>query len=435
MTLIKWWRPQSLFVRTLLILCIPTVLVQLVTGFVFYERHWDTLARRMSGALGGEIALVAELLPMATAQQQHHILSAASATTRAEFKLLPLESMMLPLVRVGNEPFRALLSNELRQRLNLPFSVEFPQHSSMVRVTVQLDNGFLQVLANRNRLFSYTTNLVMWWMVGSSIVLFGIAIVFLRNQIRPIRKLAIAAEALGKGQDSDDLKPTGAIEVRQATSAFLLMRERIKRQIQQRTEMLAGISHDLRTPLTRMKLELALLPPNPDIEAMQHDVEEMRQMVDSYLAFARGDSEESNSEFDLLALIQEVHQDSARQGYIIGLKGALGPYTGRRAALKRCVQNLVENACRYGQGVAIDLETGKQKYKIHIDDNGPGIPENLYDEVFRPFRRLDESRNADTGGVGLGLSIARDIARSHGGDIVLSKSPMGGLRATLALPI
>ncbi len=431
----KLWRPQSLFARTLLILCVPTVLVQLVTSFVFYDRHWDTLARRMSASLGSEIALVANLLGPMPPTARQDFLQQAEKTLHIQFSFVALDALDLPEQAKFDTPVDRLLFEALDERLEQKFYATLQGDANTAKIIVPLDDGFLIAYANKNRLFSYTTNLVMWWMTGSSVLLFGIAIVFLRNQMRPIRKLAEAAEELGKGQDSGDLKPSGAIEVRQATSAFILMRERIKRQIQQRTEMLAGISHDLRTPLTRMKLELALLPQNSDVQAIAHDVDEMRQMVDSYLSFARGDSEEESASFDLDELLLEIHNDAARQGRSIKISGQGAEYHGRRQAIKRCISNLVENACRYGSEVTMTTEIRPHKILIHVDDNGPGIPPEMYEEVFRPFRRLDESRNAETGGVGLGLSIARDVARSHGGDIILAKSKQGGLRATLSLPV
>jgi two-component system, OmpR family, osmolarity sensor histidine kinase EnvZ len=431
---LRHFLPQSLFARTLLILCVPTVLVQLVTSFVFYDRHFETLVRRMAGALGGEIAFVAEQVATTAPAARPALLQQAGQNLHLQFQLLPLEGMELPEPQ-PLLPLDELIANTLDERLDQNFYSTMEGDTNTIRVIVQLDDAFLIATANKNRLFSYTTNLVIWWMVGSSVLLFGIAIIFLRNQIRPIRKLAAAAEELGKGRDTTDLKPSGAIEVRQATRAFALMRERIKRQMQQRTEMLAGISHDLRTPLTRMKLELALLPRNPDIQAMQQDVEEMRQMVDSYLDFARGDSDEAISQFAWAELWEEIEHNLQRQGHALTLRGILdGHYTGRRQAVKRCLNNLVENACRYGTAIAVSGERKHRHYYWHIDDNGPGIPAEQYEEVFRPFRRLDESRNPDTGGVGLGLSIARDIARSHGGDIRLGKSNQGGLRATLILP-
>lgn len=431
--MIKKFMPKSLFARTLLILFIPTVLVQVVTTYVFYDRHWQTLARRLSSTLGGDIALVANLVNNAPPERKAEILAQATRDLHMQFSLSGEKHV--PKQESFDSLVDAILYDEIAQRVENDFYVNL-RDPNWVRVMVEMEPGVLTVQVNKNRLFSYTSNLVIAWMVGSSVLLFGIAAIFLRNQIRPIRKLAIAAEKLGKGQEANDLKPSGAIEIRAATMAFRIMRDRIRRQIQQRTEMLAGISHDLRTPLTRLKLELALLPPSADIQAMQGDVDEMRQMVDSYLDFARGDSEEESQKIDLSALVEEVARNSERDGYRLEIHVVPGLFIhGRPAALKRALGNLIGNACRYGTQVSVSMQRTAKGVAILVDDNGPGIPESAFEEVFKPFRRLDDSRNSETGGVGLGLSIARDIARGHGGDIVLAQSEKGGLKAALHLPV
>jgi len=434
--MIKKFMPKSLFVRTLLILVIPTILVQLVTTYVFYDRHWDTLARRLTSSLGGDIAMVVELLERTPDNKKADILKIASDNLQLQFALLPDEKSLPPQPALTGL-IDQLLFEEIDNRLDNDFVVLLRENSDKVRVVVDLHHGYLSVTANKKRLFSYTSELVILWMVGSSVLLFGIAIIFLRNQIRPIRKLAEAAEQLGKGQDVNDLKPSGAIEIRRATMAFRIMRDRIRRQINQRTEMLAGISHDLRTPLTRLKLELALLPPSSDIHAMQTDIDEMRQMVDSYLDFARGDGGEESAAININDLLDDLAHNAARDGHKIDMTHFQGPIEiiGRPNAVKRALSNLLANACKYGTNVSVSVQKISRNIAIHVDDDGPGIPPEMYQEVFKPFRRLDDSRNSETGGVGLGLSIARDIARGHGGDITLSRSPQSGLRATIILPL
>jgi two-component system osmolarity sensor histidine kinase EnvZ len=273
-------------------------------------------------------------------------------------------------------------------------------------------------------------------MVGTSLVLIFIAIIFLRNQIRPILRLAEVANAFGKGREIKDFRPRGAIEVRQAAFAFLEMKRRIERQIEQRTTMLAGVSHDLRTILTRFKLELAILEDNPDTVALRRDVEEMQRMLEAYLAFARGDVGEQPSLVDISEMLQEFASNAERRG-----KRARASFSGppivqlRADAFKRCVGNLVANATRYGNTVEISGTREPRWLTIIVDDDGPGIPANKRDDVFRPFLRLDDARNQNEGGTGLGLAIARDIAGSHGGDILLAESPLGGLRATIRVPV
>ncbi len=431
--------PSSLFSRTLLILVIPTVLVQLVTTYVFYDRHWHTMARRLSGALAGEIALVAQQAQQARGDEERRkLLSQAAQSLHLEFEWQPVEDVSEPLraTRLGRNLVDQIFWQDLQQRLPYEFYFSLREDDERIKVMVKLDSGLLGVYANRKRLFSYTTDLVILWMVGSSILLLGIAAVFLRNQVRPIRKLALAAEKLGKGQEVDDLKPSGALEIRQATVAFRIMRDRIGRTLQQRAEMLAGISHDLRTPLTRLKLQLALLPQTPDIQAMQRDIEEMTQMIEAYLAFARDESEiEETQKVDLIQFLQDCAKPFLQDGKNVDIGEAQEvQFYARPASLKRCVANLLGNACRYGKNVRISAEVTGTNFKLLIDDDGPGIAPEYYEEVFRPFRRLENSRNAMTGGIGLGLSIARNIARGHGGDIILDKSPLGGLRAILTLP-
>ena len=273
-------------------------------------------------------------------------------------------------------------------------------------------------------------------MVGTSLILFVVAMLFMRNQVRPIRRLAAAAESLGKGRDVPDFRPSGATEVRQAAAAFLEMRDRIKRQITQRTDLLSGVSHDLRTPLTRMKLQLAMLEDSSETDELKSDISEMEKMIEGYLAFARGEGGEVPSSVNLAALLREVVEGARRNGAAIEFetKGELD-VTVRPDAFKRCLMNLIANAALYGDRLEIQATRRRDAIEITIDDNGPGIPEDLRKEVFRPFFRIDSSRNPETGGVGLGLTIARDVMHGHGGDITLADSPTGGLRAALRLPV
>jgi two-component system osmolarity sensor histidine kinase EnvZ len=303
-------------------------------------------------------------------------------------------------------------------------------------ILVQLPEGVLRVLVNDERLFSSTTYIFIFWTIGSSVLLFGIAVIFMRNQVKPIRRLARAAESFGKGQEVRDFKPEGATEVRQAAAAFINMRDRIKRQIQQRTEMLAGVSHDLRTPLTRMKLQLEMLRDVPDAKYLQADVAEMEHMVEGYLAFARGEGQETPAPTDLGNLLRDVVAQMTRDGRAVDLhveQDLTLPL--RREGMRRCLTNLLANARRHGTQVAVRAGRRKNVIEVTIDDDGPGIPPERYEEVFKPFFRLEQSRNPATGGVGLGLTIARDVARSHGGDVALEAAPGGGLRARVWLPV
>jgi two-component system osmolarity sensor histidine kinase EnvZ len=273
-------------------------------------------------------------------------------------------------------------------------------------------------------------------MVATSLVVLAIAIAFLRNQIRPIVRLADAAEAFGKGREAPNFRPRGAREVRRAAAAFLEMKTRIERAIEQRTTMLAGVSHDLRTILTRFKLELALLGDSAEIDAIKKDIDEMAGMLEAYLAFARGDMGEQSAPTDIAALLDDLKTDTERHGHPASVNFHGQPkVTVRPAAFKRCLANLVGNASRFASTVAITGHRDHRWLTVTVDDDGPGIPPQLRDDVFKPFLRLDDARNQDEGGTGLGLAIARDIARSHGGEITLGDSPLGGLRATVRVPV
>jgi len=292
----------------------------------------------------------------------------------------------------------------------------------------------MRVIARRSQAYASNSHIFLIWMGASSLVLLGIAILFLRNQIRPILRLADAAESFGKGREVE-FRPRGAREVRQAGHAFIEMKRRIERTIEQRTAMLNGVSHDLRTILTRFKLSLALLKQTPEVEDLKRDVDEMSRMLEGYLAFARGDSGEHAVTTDLRALLEELQSDIERHGQAVDLEIVGDPMiTVRPDAFRRLLFNLLANAARHGDRIAILADHETRWLVLHVDDDGPGVPPDLREEVFKPFVRLDEARNQDEGGSGLGLAIARDIARSHGGDITLHDSPLGGLRATVRLP-
>jgi two-component system osmolarity sensor histidine kinase EnvZ len=329
-----------------------------------------------------------------------------------------------------------ILRDAIRDRVRRPFQINWPESGERdIGVQVQLADGVLEATVPRQRLFSSTTYIFILWMVGSSLVLFAVATVFMRNQVRPIRRLAIAADRFGKGRDVPDFRLEGAIEVRQAAAAFLEMRDRIRRQLQQRTDMLSGVSHDLRTPLTRMKLQLAMLGSSPEVDDLKTDVTEMETMIEGYLAFARGEGGETPVPTEINELLGDVVAAARREGTRVELDvdGAIN-LPVRPQAFRRSIGNLIANAGRYGKRVWVSAARLDDAVEILIDDDGPGIPPEQREEVFRPFFRLEASRNLETGGVGLGLTIARDVLRGHGGELTLDDSPRGGLRACVRLP-
>lgn len=434
--MLKRLMPRSLFGRALIIIVTPVVLLQLVAAVVFFERHLQAVTKRMARSVAGDIAYVVHgLNEFPDAESRARVLGLANRTLNIGVIVRPGETLPQGLARSELNALEHTLYRTIEERLDRPFSLQFRPEVDAYWIHVQLDDGVLQVITPMNRLTSATSHIFFAWMIGASVLLLAVAIVFLRNQVRPIRRLAQAAERFGKGQDVDDFRPSGAAEVRQAAAAFIRMRDRIRRQIRQRTEMLAGVSHDLRTPLTRMKLTLEMMPRSDDVTELMADVEEMRRMVDGYLDFARGADGEAAAAVDVAELLAEIADDARRQGAEVALatEGDLVAEL-KPQALKRCLENLVANAVRYAHRIELTARRAAGAILITIDDDGPGIPAEAREDVFRPFFRLGGTRDRGSGGVGLGLAIARDAARSHGGDVVLDDAPGGGLRALVRLP-
>lgn len=429
--------PRGLFVRSLLLVAIPLVVVQIVVVVVFFELHLEKITERLAGAVAGETAALIDLLARSHDDYER---AAALALARDRLDLDPrlIEGAVLgPAAGGGAEGLVVRnLRRALDERLRRPFTIDADSLPRDIVVSIALETGVLEVTVRRERLFSGTAYVTLLWMVGTSLLLMGLAVHFLRKQVRPLRRLAEAAEAFGMGRIDVELVPHGAREVRRAARAFLAMRERIQRQVQQRTQMLAGVSHDLRTPLTRMKLELAMIPPSEMTESLEAEVRVMERMVEEYLAFARGDETESPTPTDLGAMLANlVERTGARRADIsLHCTGKL-EIEVRRDAVRRALDNLIDNALRHGRHVDIAARRRGRAIDVVVDDDGPGIPEDARESVFRPFLRLDEARGADTGGVGLGLTIARDAVRRHGGDITLATAPLGGLRAIVTLPV
>lgn len=435
--LIKRLLPRTLFGRSLLIIVSPLILLQIISTHIFYDRHWDTITRRLSSSIAGDISMVLNLLrDNPTPANRTAVFDVAQNTFGFQISLEP--GVILPnKTTPANERIDRFLSVALQERISRPFQIDTSSFKRQVIIEVQLADAVLRVVAPGDRLFSSTTYIFIMWMVGSSLILFAVASIFMRNQIRPIRRLARAVDSFGKGRPvEEDFRSGGAQEVRQAATAFNLMRERIQRQIRQRTDMLSGVSHDLRTPLTRMKLQLAMLGGSPEIHELKADVGEMQKMIEGYLTFARGEGDEEALETNLSDVIEDVVAQWKRNGAVIDahVEGRLDAWC-RPNAIKRCLDNLIANANRYGSHIWLRAGKRAEFTEIAIDDDGPGIPEESREEVFRPFYRLDQSRNPETGGTGLGLAIARDIARAHGGDIIMETSPNGGLRALVRLPL
>lgn len=436
--------PKGLYARALIIIIAPMVLLQSVLTFVFLERHWQTVTHRLST---GTVQNISMLIDMYEAFPKKHNVDTLTALATKNLGLRVRFAPGEELPQVRSKPFFDLLdttlSDELERRIGRPFWIDTVGRSDFVDIRIKLEDTVMHVLARRNQTYASNSHIFIVWMLGTSLVLLTVAILFLRNQIRPILRLADAAESFGKGRPMPaDFKPRGAREVRQAAHAFVEMKDRIERHVEQRTLMLAGVSHDLRTILTRFRLQLAMLEEDPEIDAMQADVDEMQAMLEDYMAFAKGDSGEAFSYADIGEVLGEVRAQAHdgkgnTDGKTIEVRIEKEPLVVRvrRHAFKRAVSNLVNNAARFADTVRVRAAQADGVLSIEVEDDGPGIPEDERELVFRPFYRIDDARNQDSGSTGLGLAISRDIARIHGGDITLDQSSLGGLKAVLKLPV
>ena len=444
--LVRWLKrrlPSTLFARSLLIIVLPVALMQIAVTYVFFDAHWQTVTARLSEGLAGDIAWAVE-----SYREDPTPESFARLSQRAEESMslsialqpgrkLPERRRDPPvLLEAFFAPIDRSLDRALTDRLDAPFWFDTTRYPAYVDIRVGVEGGVMRVLAPRERAFATQGHIFVLWMTVATVLLTAIALLFIRNQVRAIERLADAAEAFGRGDENLAFKPHGAREVRQAASAFLDMRNRIQRHIEQRTALLASVSHDLRTPLTRLKLTLALAEPNSRTAEMKRDLSEMEHMIDEYLAFARGEGGEGSEPVRVRPLIEAVSEGARRVGAQVEVSADSElTATVRPNALRRALANLVMNAAAHGERVEVTARRlAGGGLEIAVDDDGPGIPAEQYEDAFKAFARLDESRNQNTKGVGLGLAIARDVARGHGGDISLERSPLGGLRAVVRLP-
>jgi two-component system osmolarity sensor histidine kinase EnvZ len=436
--------PRSLLGRSVLIIVMPLIVLQAVALQVFYGTHWEVVSRRLATAVAGDIGMIVETLERNRSPETLAWVT-TEALSRLELVIRLEPGGVLPdAPDMVTGPAENELAAAIVERVRLPYRIIWPPGERAVEITIQLPGGLLHVEAPAKRLFTGTVTVFVLWLIGSAMIVFAVAVLFMRNQVKPIRRLAVAAEAFGKGQDVAPIKPEGAEEVRQAAVAFNRMRERVARFLAQRTEMLAGVSHDLRTPITRMRLGLAMLGPRlseedrEEAEALAGDLAEMERMIEAYLAFARGEGTEQAQEADLAELLEEVAAKARRNGTAVTVEAEASLVLPLRPdAMRRCVTNLVDNARRHAAHVWLGAArfvrpSGGGAVQITVDDDGPGIPPAEREAAFRPFVRLGQASGA--GGTGLGLTIARDIVRAHGGEIALEESPRGGLRARISLP-
>ncbi len=430
--------PQTLFARALIIIVVPMLLLQALSAWWFYSQRGDNVTNRLAILLVRDLRMLIAL--HAEFPDDAH---RAWIIRRSAQDLLLYVSFRRGIVQPFKEPeYFDIAAREVQGALEVdlkrPYYIDNNIGGGQMLIEIQLNDGeVMDVLVPHVRLTFGSSFAYVIAQLGLALVLFGLAIWFMHRELVPIAHLGVAADALGKGRDVPDFAFSGGTrEVRNAATAFHTMRIRLRRSIQQRTEMLAGVSHDLRTPLTRMKLSLALLPDSPETKELSDDVSDMERMIEGYLAFARGEGDEDPIPTDLSEILEDVAAGARRDNANVEVtwQGDMNVEL-RPLAMKRCLTNLVSNALRYGTMVRLQAVRGRTSVEITIDDNGPGIPPDKYEDVFRPFFRLDPSRNVDTGGVGLGLTIARDVARSHGGDVALAPSALGGLRVTVRIPI
>ena len=437
---IKRFLPRGLFGRSLIIVVAPVAVLLGILTYVFFERELDITTRSLARDVAADISLLVALEDSTPALERDALRALTARQLRYRISFHDGVKVQVPAVSAGMTTIDRALATVLSQQIAPGRHFVTSRAGDDFDIKVDTHDGVLEVIVPRERVTVLNPDVFIALMFGASLLLIAIAVAFQRNQVRPIERLARAAENFGKGRAVPDFKPYGAIEVRRAAKAFITMRERIERHVGQRTEMLAGVSHDLKTPLTRMKLALAMMPPNPELDALQADIDEMEHMLDDYLAFARDEGGEESAITDLAGLVRDTASGVARAkpggpARLTVTAPDDAQVTVKPAALKRCLTNVIDNAFKHGKQVAVTLTCDPRWATIAVEDDGPGIPEARREEAFRRFHRLDEGRNLQKGGSGLGLAIARDIARAHGGDITLDQSAMGGVKAVIRLPV
>jgi two-component system osmolarity sensor histidine kinase EnvZ len=421
----------------LAIILVPIILVQIISVSIFYERHWDWVSRHMSKNLAKDLGLLIDELGNEPSKDQR-ALSAIRARQYFDIIFYWLEGGILQPNQIIEPQFKNF-RNSLQARIKEPFYLSTIENSRQFYVDIQLGNGIVRMNIDNKRLFVPTGITFIMWSIGASVILFSIAIIFLRGQVRPILRLANAARQIGFGRDVDSFSIEGATEVRIAGRAFQAMRHRINKQISERTSLLAGVSHDLKTPLTRMRLQLAVIEIEDDTKIeFEKELLELEEMIDGYLEFARDDREEQMVDASLFKLLQQASITSDPSGDKINIlppNDNIPIFPIQVQSIRRALTNLLTNAIRYAGKATAQIQIFDDHSEIIIDDNGPGIPRDKRAEVILPFTRLENSRNSKTGGTGLGLSIAKNSALNHGGELILEDSPLGGLRVRLLLPL
>ena len=424
--------PSSLLGRSLIIVFAPILILVVLTTFIFYQTSWSIISKRLAQSVVADINVIVKLI-------DQNLKPEAIQIAKKDFKMDVIYKKDTDLNPLSFRPQRGILPRRLQQsleELERPFFYDLSNLEKGAAIAIQLNNDLLIISVHKDRLYNESAFVFLLWMFFASLILLLLSYLFMKGQIRPLKRLAIIAETLGRGLDAPELKVSGSLEIRQTTNAFNQMRTRIKRFIKQRTDMLAGVSHDLRTPLTRMKLQLSLMKDDDAKKELEYDIKEMTAMLNSYVSFVRGETPETIENIQLNNLINNICQNLDREKYeITETYSRKIDTSGRPLQIKRAIQNILDNARRYASKIQIDVSANNDECFISISDNGPGIPEKNYEDVFKPFFTLDPSRNKMKGESGLGMTISRDIIRSHGGDIKLSPSSIGGLKTVINLPI
>ena len=425
--------PKRLFYRALLIVAVPVIVLQLIITIVFFDSLWIKTNKGMTKALVNEINTFIEVYNDEI-YNKDDITNLFSVYQDLNIELVEDVNFQFSFDERWFSPIDRTLRRELKSKFGSEkFWFDTTNYKELIDLRIKNQNGYFKFLVPRDRVTSSSARIFALWITVPAFIMVLISLIFLKNQTRPITNLAKAAEKFGKGEEIEEFKPSGAAEIRQAGYEFDRMRKRIIRHLTQRSEMLSGISHDLRTPLTRMKLQIAFIKDKELGSKLTEDINEMEKMLNEYLQFTSSSFLEKNEKFNLSELISSTIEKYNNKNIITKLSSEIH-INGRKNLIKRCINNLIDNAIKYGDKVKIELSKGTNNFFIQIDDNGPGIPENEYENVFKPFYKIDKSRAESKSSVGLGLSIASDIIRSHGGNIKLEKSSMNGLSVKIFLP-
>ena len=424
--------PSTLIGRSIIIIFVPVIILVLLTSLVFYQTSWNIISKRLAESVVADINVVVKLI-------DEDLENYAINIARDDFKMLVRIKNQKEFNTYFNNINRGILSKRLKQaleKLNRPFFYDLSNIDKGVLISIKLKDKILQINVDKDRLYSETAFVFLLWMIFASLILLSMSYILMSRQLMPLKKLAIIAETFGRGLDAPELNSVGAHEIRQTSNAFNQMRTRIKRFLKQRTDMLAGVSHDLRTPLTRMKLQVSLIKDEKAKSELEHNINEMTAMLNSYVNFVKTESFENIEILNVNKILKEILRNTNDNKTKITIEEKKEiKISGRPVQFRRAFQNIIDNSKRYSSEINIVIDKNIEGCNIEISDNGPGIPDDKYEDVFKPFYTLDPARNKLKGESGLGLTITRDIIRSHGGDIKLGKSLLGGLKLSIFIPV